>query len=102
VWSWPNLSALSMESSFESRVRARLTRIGGALVAAGKRENGRDRNNLRPRGWSDVRNIAFNPVGKRVVTADSAASPCESLARMTAFGTTLPKSVGQRMSALPG
>jgi len=27
VWSWPNLSALSMESSFESRVRARLTRL---------------------------------------------------------------------------
>jgi hypothetical protein len=27
VWSWPNLSAPSMESSFESRARARLTRL---------------------------------------------------------------------------
>jgi hypothetical protein len=27
VLSWPNMSALSMESSFESRVRARWTRL---------------------------------------------------------------------------
>jgi hypothetical protein len=83
VWSWPNLSALSMESSFESRVRARLTRIGGALVAAGKRENGRDRNNLRPRGWSDMRNIAFNPVGKRVVTASDNKTARLALAKVS-------------------
>jgi hypothetical protein len=50
-----------MESSFESRVRARLTRIGGALVAAGKRENGRDRNNLRPCGWSDGNLLSAPP-----------------------------------------